>query len=72
MVWVNPPNRFNYIVIARLRNVHSRRLSEFDATDFKMFNNRDAESRGNSKFQLQSPGNIQTQRLNLKVLCCQF
>jgi hypothetical protein len=32
MVWVNPPNRVNYTVITRLRNVHSRKLSEFDAT----------------------------------------
>src|SRR4029077_12923252 len=31
MVWVNPPNRVNYTVIMRVRNVHSRNLSEFDA-----------------------------------------
>jgi hypothetical protein len=38
MVWVNPPNRFNYIVIARLRNIHSRKLSKFDDRRSKMFN----------------------------------
>ncbi|PYK27515.1 MAG: hypothetical protein DME59_04550 [Verrucomicrobia bacterium] len=32
MVWVNPPNRVNYTVIRRVRNVDSRNLSEFDAT----------------------------------------
>jgi hypothetical protein len=32
MVWVNPPNRVNYTVINPVRNVHSRMLSEFDAT----------------------------------------
>ena len=40
MVWVNPPNRFNYIVIVRLRNVHSRKLSKFDDPRSKMFNHR--------------------------------
>jgi hypothetical protein len=38
MVWVNPPNRVNYTVITHIRNVHSRKLSEFDATVCKMFN----------------------------------
>jgi len=38
MVWVNPPNRFKYIVIARLRNIHSRKLSKFDDRRSKMFN----------------------------------
>jgi len=32
MVWVNPPNRVNYTGISRVRNVHSRNLSEFDVT----------------------------------------
>lgn len=40
MVWVNPPNRVNYTVIPRIRNVHSRKLSEFDATRSKMFNSK--------------------------------
>jgi hypothetical protein len=35
MVWVNPPNRVNYTVIRRVRNVDSRKLSEFDATHLK-------------------------------------
>jgi hypothetical protein len=38
MVWVNPPNRSKYIVIARLRNIHSRQLSKFDDRRSKMFN----------------------------------
>jgi hypothetical protein len=39
MVWVNPPNRVShYSVIRRIRNVHSRNLSGFDAAIYKMFN----------------------------------
>jgi hypothetical protein len=62
MVWVNPPNRVNYTVISRVRNV--RRYASP-----KCSTNRDHQGRGNSSFQIPIAKKAQTHAHVLNQHC---